>query len=985
MASSEPNLPSEINQIIGDDGKDTLSGGAGNDTFTGGDDIDTFNITGGRDVITDLGRGGRDNVRVSEGAIVDAELYADWIAQRWTSNDGEANIRANGHSANLTWAVGSKGWEISNAGNATAVNLIGSRFDDTLTGGNGNDTLDGGNGSDVYIVAGLHGFDNFTDTGKNIDDVDKIELRAADGKAFNFRMKAFSGIEEIDATGLSGRSWIVGGSNNDIWNFSNTKFIGLISVHAGFGDDWVLGTSDGDLIAAGEGNDTIDGGGGGGRDVLVGGAGNDTFIVSDGADYVTDLGNGADVLKVLSGATASVRLVGNWTATTSSSNYGTAELAARGFSVNLAAAWGDKGWWVSNSTGTTGNNTAVSLTGSSCADTLIGGTGNDTLNGGAGDDSLSGGGGSDTLIGGAGDDTLDGGNGGDCYIVDGFQGYESFVDRGSSGTDTIKLRGSYGGVAVTSLGLREFSGIEVIELDNPDYQGGRSWIVGSSSDDTWDFSHTEFRGQISINAGDGNNRVLGTSGGDFIVSGRGNDVLDGGDGMDTLTGGAGNDTMDGGGGEDTLSGGAGNDTFMVRASVDFIDDLGNGEDVLQVSANASAHARLVWSWTATASSSNDGTAELYAMGYSVDLTAAGGSKGWWVSNNNLYTPNRNISLTGSARADTLIGGDGCDTLNGGGGDDILTGGLGPDTFLITAGHDVITDLGQSDSDVVIVASGASVDATLKGNWTPPPALHHAASENNGTAYIHTNGYSVNLEAAQGTQGWFLSNAGNIAFVQLVGSMHDDTLTGGEARDILDGGNGSDTYIVGGLHGSDNFLDAGSSGVDTIRVVSAENGVAFGMKAFSGIEIIDGTGLTGRSLIIGSDYDTAWDFSRTKFLGSFSIDAAGGNDWVVGSSDGDVISGGAGADTLEGGAGDDILTGGEGSDKFIYHRNWGNDTITDFWRGHDVLDIRALGINWTAIVRQGMLTLDESATVFSFDGCTIRLEHITALSSADFMF
>ncbi|MCA0922809.1 calcium-binding protein, partial [Pseudooceanicola nanhaiensis] len=44
---------------------------------------------------------------------------------------------------------------------------------------------------------------------------------------------------------------------------------------------------------------------------------------------------------------------------------------------------------------------------------------------------------------------------------------------------------------------------------------------------------------------------------------------------------------------------------------------------------------------------------------------------------------------------------------------------------------------------------------------------------------------------------------------------------------------------------------------------------------------------------------------------------------------DTLLGGGGKDTLEGGIGDDLLTGGGGPDLFVFHDDWGNDTITDF--------------------------------------------------------
>jgi Ca2+-binding RTX toxin-like protein len=63
---------------------------------------------------------------------------------------------------------------------------------------------------------------------------------------------------------------------------------------------------------------------------------------------------------------------------------------------------------------------------------------------------------------------------------------------------------------------------------------------------------------------------------------------------------------------------------------------------------------------------------------------------------------------------------------------------------------------------------------------------------------------------------------------------------------------------------------------------------------------------------------------------------------------DALSGGAGNDTLDGGLGRDTLTGGSGNDTFLFTQVGDSavgaerDVITDFTRGEDKIDIKALG-------------------------------------------
>ena len=97
-------------------------------------------------------------------------------------------------------------------------------------------------------------------------------------------------------------------------------------------DDLTGGNAD-DIITGGAGNDT-----------LVGGTGNDTFNVDSGTDIITLLGgdnSGAggdsDVLVVSSGVTVNVMNINSFTATTASSNAGTANLSTKavGGTINM--------------------------------------------------------------------------------------------------------------------------------------------------------------------------------------------------------------------------------------------------------------------------------------------------------------------------------------------------------------------------------------------------------------------------------------------------------------------------------------------------------------------------------------------------------------------------------------------------------------------------------------------------------------------------
>jgi len=64
----------------------------------------------------------------------------------------------------------------------------------------------------------------------------------------------------------------------------------------------------------------------------------------------------------------------------------------------------------------------------------------------------------------------------------------------------------------------------------------------------------------------------------------------------------------------------------------------------------------------------------------------------------------------------------------------------------------------------------------------------------------------------------------------------------------------------------------------------------------------------------------------------------GNDMLVGGDGSDVLNGGKGFDTLNGGLGNDILVGGGGNDVFVLGAGLGVDTIADFAKSQDTVQL-----------------------------------------------
>ena len=174
------------------------------------------------------------------------------------------------------------------------------------------------------------------------------------------------------------------------------------------------------------------------------------------------------------------------------------------------------------------------------------------------------------------------------------------------------------------------------------------------------------------------------AGNDFVIGGSGNDYLIGGEGDDRLYGRAGNDLLAGGEGNDTLSGDQGTDTL----------DGGNGTDTADFSGSSEPVVVNLANGTLT------GTADLLISienfaGSSFDDRLSGDANG-----NVFFGGAGDDVLVGHAGGDTLDGGQGNDLIRGGPGDDLLSGGQGNDAIIGGSGEDSFvygaTSLGVGD-------------------------------------------------------------------------------------------------------------------------------------------------------------------------------------------------------------------------------------------------------------------------------------------------
>jgi parallel beta-helix repeat protein len=217
-----------------------------------------------------------------------------------------------------------------------------------------------------------------------------------------------------------------------------------------------------------------------------------------------------------------------------------------------------------------------------------------------------------------------------------------------------------------------------------------------------------------------------------------------------------------------------------------------------------------------------------------------------------------------------------------------------------------------------------------------------------------------------------------------GAGHD-SVYGNDGHDSLDGGTGNDS-LYGGA-GNDRLYYV--SGVDRLDGGSGSDAVDFS-KALSAVTVdltsttydvrqggLAVAALTSIENVRGSSFaDTITGDSIANF-----IDGAGGNDLIFASAGTDTVIGNGGNDRLTGGVGNDSLSGGSGSDIFYFDLRSGSDTIADFTRKQDKIDITGItNISQLAITQVG------SATDISFGASHVLLSGVVAstLTASDFI-
>ncbi|WP_281428284.1 calcium-binding protein [Actinoplanes hulinensis] len=305
--------------------------------------------------------------------------------------------------------------------------------------------------------------------------------------------------------------------------------------------------------------------------------------------------------------------------------------------------------------------------------------------------------------------------------------------------------------------------------------------------------------------GSGNDRLTGgaredefhgNTGADRIYGLGGDDRLSGDDGNDVIYGGAGNDGIAGGKGNDREYGGAGNDghgqgSDTKSADADLVD---GGTGVDQVSY---FHRRK-----AVTADSDSGKRDDGRKGEGDTLLGIEDFSGGWGD-------------------DRLTGGNGPNFLQGQNGNDILVGGGGDDWFRDTYGGNDKLYGGAGDD---LFDTGAGTDLMLGG----------AGSDTVNYTY-HSGPVTVDLDgvADDGRAGERDTVGADVEHI--VGSAHNDVLTGNGGGNRIDGLAGDDT--IRGAGGDDALV--GGAGLDRVYGETGDDALSGGDVADGSADLLDG--------------------------------------------------------------------------------------------------------------------------------------------------
>ncbi len=283
-------------------------------------------------------------------------------------------------------------------------------------------------------------------------------------------------------------------------------------------------------------------------------------------------------------------------------------------------------------------------------------------------------------------------------------------------------------------------------------------------------------------------------------------------------------------------------------------------------------------------------------------------------------------------------------------------------------------------------AGVAVNITLNpqslyGAWTYDPAT--GVLNPNGASIAWDDVIWVSFQANEVDGGWYHWDTNgsdeDYGHWQLVPDIHNVDVFGGVGNDTILGGQGTERLF-------------GGTGNDLIRAGVGDDLIYGGT---GNDQLYAGTGK--QTVMGGIGDDTIWGGSGAQLLvggqGQDMIYGGSGPQTLMGGVGNDTLSGGSGPQHLEGGDGNDVLlagsgnetlSGGTGLNTFTFSTASGQDNITNFHTGRDIIEI-AFGFGGLKLVQPKDLVAHVSADAHGGAVLTVGsdfrlvLQHVTAAS------
>lgn len=332
-----------------------------------------------------------------------------------------------------------------------------------------------------------------------------------------------------------------------------------------------------------------------------------------------------------------------------------------------------------------------------------------------------------------------------------------------------------------------------------------------------------------------------------VVGSTGLDYLHGGDGDDTILGRGGDDVIFVTDGTDFIHGGGGKNTLVITevdemgditvnlntGTLDF--ELGPSQTVVNFSEvrTGKGDDLIIGNSLANVLTGNAGDDEIRGLGGD-DILDGGGGKDFLVggSGNDLAFGGGGADVIfGDGGNDELFGGDGKDFITGDNGDDLISGGSGEDDLRGNNGDDRIS--GGDSQDLIIGGPGNDRiwgDAGNDGRTNPnggdglPGLLGGSGNDRmfGGNGFdIMSGGADDDVMFGNGGWDWLLAGSGND---RVNGGAGKDEIDGGTGDDILSGGTDADIFTFDNsfAEGDDIIVDFEAGDVIHLRGETAAN-------------------------------------------------------------------------------------------------------------------------------------------------------------------